>query len=251
MTESQIKFIEGFNAALEGRCLYRYITRDSDLQRTACAELEEMLSIVTAEKAKTIDAADEFFANVLLGCECLTSACIAEIRMWLLLKEGNPDAAWTQLITAQRGLADAMRADPGFANDVARQLERLNKVETLVFPPQTFFSTGWIVKDEICSICGGDYEACEHIKGRPYMGHFCTVQLIPDGVDHVAIVKEPASKHCRAHTIEIGGGFRNVMTLKAGPDSGIAQAETDRAGVIVRGTIATTSSLTAEGLTLL
>jgi hypothetical protein len=83
MTESQMEFIEGFNAALQERCVYRCITRDSELQRTACAELEEMLSTVTVEKAKAVDAADEFFANVLLGCECLTSACITEIRMWL------------------------------------------------------------------------------------------------------------------------------------------------------------------------
>jgi hypothetical protein len=199
MTDSQAEFIGRFNEALQERCIYRYITRDSDLQKTACAELEEMLSIITAEKAKAIEADDEFFANVLLGCECLTAASIAEIKMWLLLKESNPDAAWTQLIKAQAGFADALRADQGFAEDVARQLERLQKVEKLVFPPQTFFSTGWIVKDEVCSICGGDYELCEHVKGRPYMGRFCAVQLIPDGVNHVAIVKDPASKHCRAY----------------------------------------------------
>jgi hypothetical protein len=127
--------------------------------------LEEMLSIVAAEMAKAIEAADESFANILLGCECLTAASIAEIKMWLLLKESNPDAAWTQLITAQAGFADAMRADQGFAEDVARQLERLQKVEKLVFPPQTFLSTGWIVKDEVCSICGGDYEREWKISG--------------------------------------------------------------------------------------
>jgi hypothetical protein len=154
--------------------------------------------------------------------------------------------AWTQLITAQTGFADAMRADHGFVNDAARQLERLHRVETLVFPPQTFFSTGWVVKDEICSICGGDYEICEHVRGRPYMGRFCVVQLIPVEVDHVAIVKEPASKHCRAYTMEVEGGFRNLMTWKVVPDNGTARADKDKDGVIVRGTIATTSSLTAE-----
>ncbi len=246
MTESQAAFIASFNGVLQERCVYRYITRDSDLQRTACVELEEMLSIIAAEKAQAINTADEFFANVLLGCERLVSGTIAEIRMWLLLKEGNPDAAWTQLVRAQAGFADAMRADSGFADDVARQLDRLERIETLVFPPQTFLSTGWIVKDEICSICGGDYEDCEHVKGRPYMGRFCTVRLVPAGVDHVALVKDPASKECRAYTIEAEGGFRNLMTFKIGADNGAPRGEAEREGVTIQGAVATSSSLGAE-----
>ena len=244
MTESQEEFINGFNAAIKERCVYRYITRDSGLQRAACTELEEMLAIVSEEKAKAIADADEHFSNVLLGCESLTKAIITEIKMWLLLKEDKPDAAWDQLVIAQDEFENALKADEGFS-EAARQLRRLNSVETLVFPPQTFFSTGWIVKDEICSICESDYEDCEHIKGRPYMGQFCHVSLIPQEVDHVSIVDSPASKHCRAFSMGVKGGKRSVMTWLIEPDEGEmgSKTETESGGMTIQGTIATSPTL--------
>lgn len=212
MMESQVEYIKAFNAALEHLCAYRYITRNSDLQRKASADLEEMLSSVTQEKAEAIAERDEQFANVLLGCEALIRACNAELKMYLLLKEDKPDEAWSQLVVAQDGHRAAMRADEGFA-DVGRQIQRLQGIEKLLFPPQQFLSTGWIVKGEVCSICGSDYEDCEHIKGRPYMGQFCTVQLDPLEVDHVSLVDEPASKHCRVTHIGPSGNRTNCLTL--------------------------------------
>jgi hypothetical protein len=171
-----------------------------------------MLSSVTQEKAEAIAERDEQFANVLLGCEALIRACNAELKMYLLLKEDKPDEAWSQLVVAQDGHRAAMRADEGFA-DVGRQIQRLQGIEKLLFPPQQFLSTGWIVKGEVCSICGSDYEDCEHIKGRPYMGQFCTVQLDPLEVDHVSLVDEPASKHCRVTHIGPSGNRTNCLTL--------------------------------------
>jgi hypothetical protein len=246
MTESQEEFINGFNAAIKERCVYRYITRDSDLQRAACAESEEMLALVSEEKAKAIADADEHFSNVLLGCESLTKAIIAEIKMWLLLKEDKPDAAWSQLVIAQNGFENALKANEGFS-EAARQLRRLHSIETLAFPPQTFLSTGWIVKNEICSICESDYEDCEHVKGRPYMGQFCYVRLIPQEIDHVSIVDSPASKHCRVLTMGVKGGKRNVMTWLIEPDEGDGNSEgkteAESGGMTIQGTIATSSTL--------
>ena len=157
MTQSQVEFIQQFNEALDQRCTYRFITRNSALQRTACSELEEMLVLVSEEKVHTIAEQDEQFANILLGCEALLGACIAEIKMYLLLKEDQPDAAWTELVTAQSAFEAALRADPGFGENVGRQLERMVSIEKLVFPPQAFLSTGWIVKGETCSICSEQY----------------------------------------------------------------------------------------------
>ena len=244
MTETQKQFIDDFNEAIGSRCVHRYLTRDSGLQITACMELEEMLAMLAEEKAKAIADSDERFANVLLGCESLTKASIAEIKMWLLLKEDKPDAAWSQLITAQDEFANALRADPGFA-EADKQRERLHKVEALVFPPQTFFSAGMLVRDEVCSICERDYESCEHVKGRPYMGRFCTVRLINVEIDHVAIVDKPASKHCRALTMGVEGGKRNFMTLLVEPDGSEpenAEANVESGGMKIEAAIATTST---------
>ena len=74
-----------------------------------------------------------------------------------------------------------------------------------------------IVKSQICSICGGEYEDCEHVKGRPYMGQLCTVKLIPSKVDHVSIVTNPANKHCRIVSFSAEGGNRNRMTWRIHP----------------------------------
>lgn len=212
MTESQTEYINAFNAALEHLCVYRYITRNSELQRKASADLEDMLASVTQKKVEAITERDEHFANVLLGCEALLQACDAELKMYLLLKEDRPDEAWTQMVIAQDGLRAAERADEGFS-DVRRQIQRLQGIERLLYPPQQFMSTGWIVKGEVCSICGSDYEECEHIKGRPYMGQFCAVQLDPLEVDHVSLVDEPASKHCRVTHIGPSGNRTNCLTL--------------------------------------
>ena len=72
-----------------------------------------------------------------LGAKSPTAAMIAEITMWVLLKEGSPDKAWDKLIDAQGHLADAIRAHKGFAACEDR-LQRLQAVEHLVFPRSSF-----------------------------------------------------------------------------------------------------------------
>ena len=125
MTPAQVEYIQDFNTALEQLCVYRFITRNSELQRTACSNLEEMLTVISQDKTAAIAERDEFFANVLLGCEALLSACIAEIKMYFFLKGDKPDAAWTELVKAQDGFEAALRADRGFGEDIARQLDGL------------------------------------------------------------------------------------------------------------------------------
>ncbi|MDD3381663.1 MAG: hypothetical protein PHD68_10735, partial [Rugosibacter sp.] len=65
-----------------------------------------------------------------------------------------------------------------------------------------------------CSICGGDYDDCDHLIGRPYMGRFCYIIARDISLDHVAIVKEPADKRCRVERFNVDGGVRNRMTWR-------------------------------------
>ena len=58
-------------------------------------------------------------------------------------------------------------------------------------------SGAYVYSGTTCTICGKDYESddCMHIVGRPYNGEFCQ-KIVKEivSVNHVAIVKNPASK---------------------------------------------------------
>ncbi len=218
MTDKLPRFVEDFNAAVKGAEVFLCIARDSGLQREACAELEELLEQVALEKAKAISEANEDYANLLLGCEFVSEALAAELQMWLALKSDDPDKAWDQLISAQYLSTLAARAHDRFRH-LERHRLRLEAIERLVFPPQVFFSTGMQIRSLECSICGREYEDCEHLAGKPYMGELCclVVREITD-VDHVAVVEQPADKRCRALGIKVEGGTRNRMTWRIEPD---------------------------------
>ena len=215
-------FVSEFNKITEQCAIFGFVTRDSTLQREACQKLQNLDALIKVEKESAIASGDDDYANLLLGCECATDALASEIRMWILIKEGRPDEAWDALVNAESNLVSAMKAHEGFAH-LEDNIRRLAAIEQLVFPPQFFLSSGMIVKSQICSICGGEYEDCEHVKGRPYMGKLCTVRLIPSAVDHVAIVENPANKRCRIVKFSTDGGYRNRMTWLVEPRSGSAE----------------------------
>jgi hypothetical protein len=240
MNNPKSAFLEKVNAVAEECAVFRFATRDSDLQKEACGKLGDLLAQITAEKESAMAALEEDYADALLGCECAVGALIAEIRMWLLLKEERPDAAWDQLVTAQENVSAAMVAHDGFQH-FDEHVRRLEAVESLVFPPQVFLSSGMIVKSQICSICGGEYEDCPHVKGRPYMGRFCTVRLIPSKVDHVSIVQSPADKRCRVVKFSAEGGYRNRMTWRVEP--GNTNAKGGDPNPTAQAIIATTATL--------
>ena len=240
MNDSISLFLSKFNKIAEESAVFRFITRDSHLQKEACNKLKDILAQIAAEKESAIVVGDEDYANALLGCECAASALIAEIKMWLLLKEGRPDDAWDELVAAQGSASDAVRAHEGFRH-FDEHIRRLDAIEHLIFPPQVFLSSGMIVRSQICSICGEEYEDCRHVKGRPYMGKFCTVKLIPSEVDHVSIVESPANKCCRVLKFSAEGGYRNRMTWRIEP--GDADAKGGDPGLTAQAIIATTTTL--------
>ncbi len=209
-------FISSFNAQVKEAEVFLSIARDSGLQQQAIEKLLAVGASIVAEKASAIKNSNEDYANLLLGCECVKSALIAELRMWLLLKEGRPDAAWDELVTAQMASVDAVRAHAGFAH-LSEHNIKLEAIEELVFPPQVFISSGMIVGKQECSICGEEYGDCNHLVGKPYMGRFCYIIAKDLSIDHVAIVEHPADKHCRVQHFDVEGGSRNRMTWKIEP----------------------------------
>ena len=217
MTKSQNDFLLSFNTIVDHSKIFIFITTDSDLQTQALQTIVEKLLEIGEEKSRAIKAAEEDYANCLLGCECCLKRIANEIQMWLHLKEGASEKAWEALVDAQVLVRAAMRAHRGFWHMTVYS-ERLDDLEQLVFPPQVFMSSGLIVRDQLCSICGRDYEDCEHLAGMAYMGSFCGIRAGGLEVDHVAIVDAPSDKSCRVTSFRVEGGYRNRMTWKIEPD---------------------------------
>jgi hypothetical protein len=203
--------IEEFNALIRECETFLFATRESALQRDASERMGSLLTHLHALKAEAIRMNDEDRANLLLGYECVAECLIHELTMWIRLKEGTPDAAWDSLVGAQMAAAAAARAHRGFGH-LSRQAQRLEAIETIVFPPQVFISTGWIVGYQECSICAAEYGECGHVAGRPYMGKFCAIVAGDLKANHVAIVESPADKRCRITHFDVDGGRRNRMT---------------------------------------
>ena len=211
-------FVAEFNSLVKESENMLSIARDSELQRAACYVLEDALQRTRTEKHEAIAGGDEDYANLLLGCESVARALLAEINMWLLLKEEKPNEAWNHLVAAQMASVDAARAHEGF-HHLEHHHQRLEAIENLVFPPQVFVSSGMLVGFQECSICGHDYDECEHLVGKPYMGQFCYIIARDIALDHVAIVTHPADKRCRIEQFSVEGGTRNRMTWRIEPES--------------------------------
>lgn len=211
-------FVEEFNKALGEATVFLSITRCSELQRGAVESLNEFQSKVLEMKSKAIADSDENLANMLLGYECVIVSLMAELEMWILLKQDDPDNAWNSLVEAQMSSIHAVRAHAGFSH-LIQHFQRLEAIEQLVFPPQVFISSGMIVKHQECSICGDEYENCEHLKGKPYMGKFCCIIVRDAKLDHASIVEHPADKRCRVMNVDAEGGKRNWMSRRIEEDT--------------------------------
>jgi hypothetical protein len=211
MTPNLPNSAAAFNSMVKEVAVLLSIARSGALQREACETLYAQSGQLANEKAKAIAAQDEDLANLLLGHQCANRSLLAELRMYLLLKEEKPDDAWEQLILAQESATDAARAHPDLAHFV-HQVEKLEAIEHLVFPPQVFISSGLLVANQECSICSAEYGECDHLSGKPYMGEFCHIVARNFSVDHVAIVDSPADKRCRVTSFSVEGGKRNRMT---------------------------------------
>lgn len=211
-----------FDRRIQEASRYLGATTCSDLQHDAICDLEELSTRVAERKEEAIAERNEDFANLLLGCECLTEALVSELRMWILLKKEEPSKAWDKLVDAQVALDAAPRAHRAFnQKPIEAHYERLEDLERVVFPAQMFMSVGMLVNRYECSVCGGDYEDCPHTVGKPYMGRFC-VMVINDiaKLDHVALVGAPRDKRCRVTAFQDGRLLRDTLTMRVLEDVG-------------------------------
>ena len=209
------KFVKEFNSSLKDAHAMCFITRDSQLQSDTIDSMLKLQSRLKNLKTEAVDQGKEDNANLLMGFEFATQTLISELRMYLLLKQEQPDSAWDELIAAQNSAIGAMRAHTGFSH-LEGKVRQLEAIEELVFPPQVFLSTGVTLDEVECSICHANYQDCEHIKGKPYMGELCHLIIKKASLNEVSIVDNPADKRCRVTHSPSGDGNRNQMTGKTG-----------------------------------
>lgn len=226
MTDPITDLVEEFNPPIREAEVLLSIARDSELQRQGVVRLSELLVRLHEAKQIAIASEDEDRANALLGFECVAASLRSELMMWLFLKREEPEKAWDCLVEAQTAAASSVRAHDGFEHNV-HHTERLEAIEQLVFPPQVFTSSGLLVDRQLCSICGQDYDECEHLATFPYMGEFCSIVAEGLALDHVSLVDEPADKRCRIVSFETPQGIRNRMTWKVEPLGESASVDED------------------------
>jgi hypothetical protein len=221
------EFIEYLNKEIEDAENYLAPARDSLKQKEKCFFLERILQNVASAKSQVIAYNDEFAANLFLGFECVIGCIMCELRMWIFIKQDKPNEAFDDLIAAQMGASDAIRAHTKFSH-LTKNLKRLEDIELLMFPPQVYLSSGFKCARLKCSICGEDYSACDHLKDRPYMGIFCQIIYQEMEVDHVAIVERPSDKRCRVTKILTPDGYQDKMSLLIIPTTSEQQYSDER-----------------------
>lgn len=199
------------NDLIQDAQLMLFATYDAGLQRQMIVRLNDAMASLAAAKRMAVAERDEDRANMVLGFECVMTSLEYELRMWLYLKETEPDKAWTALVGAQDAAIYAARAHRGFSH-LPHHLARLETLEHVLFPAQQFVSSGFVVGRQICSICEEDYDDCAHVATRPYWGEFCSVRQDAIAIDHLSLVETPASKLCRLTHAGFGKSRRNRMT---------------------------------------
>lgn len=210
------KLVEHFGAVAKEAQTLTFITRDRGLQEQARQDIATLLELLAAEKNGFVAAGDEDSANQILALECAIRSVDSELAMFLDLKDDQPERAWNHLVDAQNAASASMRAHES-AVHVERHAAKLHYVEKLLFPPQVFMSVGCKVGRRECTICNSDYEDCDHIVGRPYMGSMCSVILQEIELHEASIVTDPADKRCRVTHFSDEGGQRNKMTWALEP----------------------------------
>lgn len=217
MNETVEEFVEEYTETVQSCEKFSFLPRGAEYQKEAIKDLTELLEKSAQLRMEVIKQEDEEAANQILALRCMINALRYELKMWVDLKETAWDKAWNALVDAQGSARSARSAhEIAVQCNVENYLRKLDMIEKFAFPPQKFNSPGLYVENFLCSICGEDYNECEHIAGEPYWGFFC--QRVVDGVlgtREVSIVDNPEDKKARVtEHITDDGMIRNQLTWK-------------------------------------
>jgi len=191
-----------------------FISRSADTLVWVLKVARNALIDTSRKKQLAQVSGQEIEANEFLSAEFLLKAYISELSMLLCLKGDDSDTAWDHLIDSQNHTLSCARAHSSGIDFCERNYSRLEFLEKGLFPDQKFGSPQVIYEKQLCSICGTDYELCEHIEGRPKNGELCFLKTDTIlQVEHLAEVKNPKSKKLRVVSFTAQGTTRNWNSL--------------------------------------
>jgi hypothetical protein len=194
-----------------------FLPRASELQEAAMKEIDGFMQKLAERKAGYVRNSDETAANCVLAMEFTLRAVQSELAMWLKVKGESAEEAWNDLIAAQEFLGAALLVRHQLGLDttgIENLLRRLLFIEHWVFPPQMFNSIGGTAQRRECSICDAEYDDCDHVIGRAYMGKMCHTIIREANLAEVSFVTNPADKRCRTTHFSDQGKMRNRMTWR-------------------------------------
>lgn len=200
---------------LNDQLRYLYVTRDKTIFERQITLLTELHKSILDIKESYIKQENEDKANKWLSIEYTCQGLLEGLKLFLNLKQNNPDAAWINLVNAQNYVHWSNIAY-GLPNDIQNYcVGFFDTIENVLFPPQKFNSMSFVSKSSKCSICQKEFAECEHIRGELYMGQMCTEICTEIGqFHHLAHVDDPDDKRCRiTHYGSTNPPTINIMTL--------------------------------------
>lgn len=175
---------------------FSFYTRSTEIQRQKILECENYLSVIKSYKSQAAEKQNEHIANQFFHMQCMINAMRSSLLMWVQLKEGKFEWAWTSLVDAQEYTSIALRINDyeGVRNFEAR----ISGAEESLFPGWKIFnSPGFVETVGSCSICDQPFSTCSHIENEIYMGSLCQrINREIVRVDHFAFVETPRDRRC-------------------------------------------------------
>lgn len=191
-----------------------FITVGIEIQRDEIEVIKNYINELANLKKEFVAKKLESESNLVFCIENSLKVVQFELEMLVFIKEDKMAEAWGKLVDAQIILGNVVRNYPFETNTLDGYLKRLNNYEKLLFPELYFQSVGGVIKKSKCSICNKDYDNCDHIKGKLYMGELCCRLIEEQELEEVSLVENPANKHCRVLSIESDGKTIDIMTLR-------------------------------------
>lgn len=188
--------------------------RDIELQKEEIRSVTTFIHKSTILKENNKNEFSESELNLILFIIFNLEAVKHELEMLVYLKENKMDLAWASLVQAQTKISIAAKNHPFDRKHLKGYISLLDEYEKLLFPKMMFGSAGYLIKKTKCTICGLEYEECDHIKGKFYNGELCIREIHEAELEETSIVENPANKMCRIISITDDGKEIDILTLK-------------------------------------
>lgn len=209
------EIIDNYNSFIESASSLNIFVRSTSIQKKKISQVDEYVKCIKYFKSQAISNGDEKFANLLFHFQCMLRSLQSSLKMWVHLKGGDYQKAWSSLVDAQEYIGYALKVED--QDGVRRMEDFLSEIRNTIFPRWTHYnSAAFSSTIGRCSICGEDFGACEHIEGLLYCGRICRrVGVVILKNYHSALVSNPRDRRCIVTEISNDDGrMMDVFTLE-------------------------------------